>query len=121
MVAAFAAVATLFPTSGGVGGNVVLALGMLVLGLILFARWGVGGGVVKLFVAASLWIGPNDVFVACAGIMLVGGALWTLLLQAVRSKVEFVPYAPVVLVAFLVTVPHAPIWLALMSHGHASA
>lgn len=121
MTAAFALAAIFVRTPGGVAGHVLLAVGIFVLGLYRFAKCGVGGGVVKFFTASSLWIGPNGAFLAFAAITAVGGVLLVLVVEALRGKVRSVPYSLVVLVAFLFSLPHSPMWHAMMGRLHGSA
>lgn len=69
----------LVPFSGlslaDVGGHVLVAFVILLIGFLLFAYGGLGGGDVKLLAAAGLWLGPDHVVNFLILVTIFGGLL----------------------------------------------
>jgi prepilin peptidase CpaA len=61
----------------------LVALVILGVGVLLFAKGVMGAGDVKLFAAASLWIGPGHCFDFVADTAVIGGVLGLVLLTSI--------------------------------------
>jgi prepilin peptidase CpaA len=85
LVAAFAvyALAAGLPFSA-LGWHLLAGLSGLVIGFTLFALNWIGGGDAKLFAAASLWLGFNDLLIYALAASVLGGALTLAILMARR-------------------------------------
>ena len=88
----FVAKAILLPLSlGEIGVNTLLATGVLAVGIVLFTRNYVGAGVVKLFAASLLYLGPgylSNTFGVSAAIMLGGFLVVTIVLKIMHKIIE---------------------------------
>lgn len=69
----------LVPFSGlslaDIGGHVLVGFLILLVGFVLFAIGGIGGGDVKLLAASGLWLGPEHVFGFLTLVAILGGIL----------------------------------------------
>lgn len=72
--------------------SMALAVGVLVVGFVLFALRVIGGGDAKLLAAATLWVGVTSVLHFFLYIALAGGAL-SLLLIISRRWFQYLPVA----------------------------
>ena len=75
VISFFAAAITLNASSVTVFENMMLAIGALVVGIVLFARGVIGGGDAKLFAATVLWIGLSGFTAFLLNMALAGAAL----------------------------------------------
>ncbi|HLG88385.1 MAG TPA: prepilin peptidase [Alphaproteobacteria bacterium] len=64
----------------------IVALLILGIGILLFAKGVMGAGDVKLFAAASLWIGPGHCFDFVTDTAAIGGILGLVLLTGIGRK-----------------------------------
>ena len=104
-----------------------IGLGMLAVGLLLFIPGWIGGGDAKLFAAASLWIGLDQLLTYAVYASLLGGALTIGLIMLRTLPVPFglikygwlarlhdsnndIPYGIALAVAGLLVYPHT-VWM----------
>ena len=112
MALAFALAAVLLPLpKGAVGEHVLLAAGMLVVGVVMFTQGHLGGGVAKFVAVAALWLGPTKAFFLgflCVGMVL--GAVFVVVMRLLGRRLTSVPYAPIIMPLFLFVLSQEPMW-----------
>lgn len=132
LTAAFILFALLVPLSLPVWGS-HLAAGLLglVIGMVLFACRFVGGGDAKLFAAAALWFGLQDMLSYALMASLIGGAFTLLLLfwrkmplpsglyrlgwvVRLHAPDGGIPYGVALAAGGIVTLPYAEIFLTVL-------
>ena len=131
LVAAFCLIA---PISGlpwqTIAIHVATGFGMLVVGIVLFARGVVGGGDAKLLAAASLWLGFDSLFEFLTMVAMLGGVLAVVILAyrkavpegflgqpqwlvKLHSKESGIPYGVAISAAAMILYPASP-WFGAM-------
>jgi prepilin peptidase CpaA len=132
VLALLGAYATLVPLVGfsayEIAGSISIAAGILLVGLVFFARGWMGGGDVKLLAVAALWFGLDQTPAFLVYTALFGGALTLAILQLrlvglpailgntpwiarLQSERSGIPYGVAVVLAALVVFPQTR-WVA---------
>ncbi|WP_393956107.1 prepilin peptidase [Methylorubrum sp. POS3] len=111
---ALAAVAVKMPDS--VLAHVTLSVFVFIIGLYLFSQGAVGGGAMKLMTAASLWIGPNGIFIEFAATIGAFVVLKMAICSIIYRKIDNspIPLGILTIAALVIHLPRAPTWLAVI-------